>query len=215
MLWSVGINLNTTTVTPVACRVRCAPYAYMGKVYAGNTVTAPAVRSTCRAYYYKWCCSRFYVIEKCRVGPSSITLGTTLGCYKSYRWGRQSVDESSRLSDDYPYYLHSFRYHPNECFEATKAFRRFFTPYGTGPGTCFRQPSQEDLGAIHTKFQNDYPQLFSSGAESTLVFYYEAFGGRLYNNPRLDFCPANDGLPVWVNTSSESGRDYWLTVFAL
>ena len=217
MLWKVGTNLNTTTATPESCRITCAPYAYMGKVLAGNSVL-PFPRQTCKSYFYMWLCSRVYVVENCTVGPAGITLGTAV-CYRTFRWGRTTghaaavgTGEGQRASNAYPFYIHCFRYDPDECFEATKGSRVDFTPYATSFGTCYRSPADENLGSIFSTFLSGYPQLFSVARPCTLLFYYEVFGGKIYNNPRAS-CP--QGLPEWVRTTGESQRDYWLTVFAL
>jgi len=97
MLWQVGMGWDHTAVaTPIDCRVRCGPYAYMEKVYEGNTVTkgseppttmmpddtqrfgpnypnwpneggAGGKKRYSESFYYKWFCSRVYIAKECIV----------------------------------------------------------------------------------------------------------------------------------------------------
>jgi len=77
-------------VTPNECRIRCGPYAYMQKVYEGNSVTkggdpeitmipinvpgptqqhpnSTGKKRYLECFFYKWFCSRVYVAKECIV----------------------------------------------------------------------------------------------------------------------------------------------------
>lgn len=127
MLWQVGIGWNHTAVTtPIDCRVRCAPYAYMGKVYEGNTVTpdpeemepqnipwdgaSGAYKRHRVSFFYKWFCSRVYVALNCIVHDSPNINNKIIfpndpeeelfKCYKTWRWGRESRNLGNK-EDEY------------------------------------------------------------------------------------------------------------------
>jgi len=109
----------------------------------------------------------------------------------------------------------------------------YFSPFVPNPNEeaeCFRNPKEdEDLDLIAEKLNACSNGLFNSPKRCTLLFYYEAWGGHKafwrrkrmgnkYGQPR-DNNPEN--LPITrpgyppIKTTSEDGRDYWLTVFAM
>ena len=211
---------SVDSVTPEACRIMCAPYAYMGKVLAKNSVTSADIPGGAEFSYfrYRWFCSRVFVIQNCIVGPESITLGPDQKCYRSYRWGRITRNagnlESARHSNTFPDYIHCFKFDPEKVFERTKADYFDFSPYLVGEGSCYRKPQDENLGSIFGEMKNKLPQSGQSGAlTGTLLFYYETWAGTItWRGPKVGGVKP----PMqFIRTPGEGSRDYWLTVFFL